>query len=284
MMKEITELMQSQLFIQMELLFRIIVAGICGAFIGVERKNRLKNAGLKTHLLVALTSALMVVISKYGFFDVITQGLSVDASRVAASVASGVGFLGAGLILAGKHEIMGVTTAAGIWATVGVGMALGAGMYFLGISSTLVILFSQFLLHQKFIVSNEYFGERVTVTLLPAENALERFQTMLSQNKFEMSDIKVKSTGTEAMEVRFVVRIRGLHQIGPPGAELFHQQTGVADKLLRHSNKLSAYFVLGKRKKHRAGQNIFPEKVIFRKVLWQERVWGACKSFESMVN
>ena len=208
MMKEITELMQSQLFIQMELLFRIIVAGICGAFIGVERKNRLKNAGLKTHLLVALTSALMVVISKYGFFDVITQGLSVDASRVAASVASGVGFLGAGLILAGKHEIMGVTTAAGIWATVGVGMALGAGMYFLGI-------FSQFLLHQKFIVSNEYFGERVTVTLLPAEDALERFQTMLSQNKFEMSDIKVKSTGTEAMEVRFVVRIRGLHQIGP---------------------------------------------------------------------
>ena len=189
MMKEITELMQSQLFIQMEFLFRIIVAGICGAFIGLERKNRLKNAGLKTHLLVALTSALMVVISKYGFFDVITQGLSVDASRVAA--------------------------AAGIWATVGVGMALGAGMYFLGISSTLVILFSQFLLHQKFIVSNEYFGERVTVTLLPAEDALERFQTMLSQNKFEMSDIKVKSTGTEAMEVRLVVRIRGLHQIGP---------------------------------------------------------------------
>lgn len=94
-------------------------------------------------------------------------------------------------------------------------MALGAGMYFLGISSTLVILFSQFLLHQKFIVSNEYFGERVTVTLLPAEDALESFQTMLSQNKFEMSDIKVKSTGTEAMEVRFVVRIRGLHQIGP---------------------------------------------------------------------
>ena len=124
MMKEITELMQSQLFIQMEFLFRIIVAGICGAFIGLERKNRLKNAGLKTHLLVALTSALMVVISKYGFFDVITQGLSVDASRVAASVASGVGFLVAGLILAGKHEIMGVTTAAGIWATVGVGMAL----------------------------------------------------------------------------------------------------------------------------------------------------------------
>ena len=143
MMQEITELMQSQLFIQMELLFRIIVAGICGAFIGLERKNRLKNAGLKTHLLVALTSALMVVISKYGFFDVITQGLSVDASRVAASVASGVGFLGAGLILAGKHEIMGVTTAAGIWATVGVGMALGAGMYFLGISSTLVILFDR---------------------------------------------------------------------------------------------------------------------------------------------
>ena len=164
---------------------------------------------------MALTSALMVVISKYGFFDVISQGLSVDASRVAASVASGVGFLGAGLILAGKHEIMGVTTAAGIWATVGIGMAFGAGMYFLGTSATLVILFSQFLLHQRLITSNEYFGERVTVTLLPSDDALERFQQSLSQNKFEVSDIKVKSSGAEAIEVRFVVRIKGLHQIGP---------------------------------------------------------------------
>ena len=107
-MPQVVKTMQPELMAQMELLLRIVVAGVCGAFIGLERQNRLKNAGLKTHLLVALTSALMVVISKYGFFDVISQGLSVDASRVAASVASGVGFLGAGLILAGKHEIMGV--------------------------------------------------------------------------------------------------------------------------------------------------------------------------------
>ena len=205
-MPQVVKTMQPELMAQMELLLRIVVAGVCGAFIGLERQNRLKNAGLKTHLLVALTSALMVVIS---------QGLSVDASRVAASVASGVGFLGAGLILAGKHEIMGVTTAAGIWATVGIGMAFGAGMYFLGTSATLVILFSQFLLHQRFITSNEYFGERVTVTLLPSDDALERFQQSLSQNKFEVSDIKVKSSGAEAIEVRFVVRIKGLHQIGP---------------------------------------------------------------------
>lgn len=225
-MPQVVKMMQPELMAQMELLLRIVVAGVCGAFIGLERQNRLKNAGLKTHLLVALTSALMVVISKYGFFDVISQGLSVDASRVAASVASGVGFLGAGLILAGKHEIMGVTTAAGIWATVGIGMAFGAGMYFLGTSATLVILFSQFLLHQRFITSNEYFGERVTVTLLPSDDALERFQQSLSQNKFEMSDIKVKSSGAEAIEVRFVVRIKGLHQIGPLG-DLLKQDSQV---------------------------------------------------------
>ena len=219
-MPQVVKTMQPELMAQMELLLRIVVAGVCGAFIGLERQNRLKNAGLKTHLLVALTSALMVVISKYGFFDVISQGLSVDASRVAASVASGVGFLGAGLILAGKHEIMGVTTAAGIWATVGIGMAFGAGMYFLGTSATLVIL------HQRFITSNEYFGERVTVTLLPSDDALERFQQSLSQNKFEMSDIKVKSSGAEAIEVRFVVRIKGLHQIGPLG-DLLKQDSQV---------------------------------------------------------
>ncbi|WP_296628974.1 MgtC/SapB family protein, partial [uncultured Negativibacillus sp.] len=149
MMESLASFLQTELWVQLEFLLRIVVAGVCGLFIGLERKNRLKNAGLKTHLLIAVTSALMVIISKYGFSDVLSMGLSVDASRVAASVASGIGFLGAGLILAGKHEVIGVTTAAGVWATVGIGMALGAGMYFLGIASTILILVSQTILHKR---------------------------------------------------------------------------------------------------------------------------------------
>ena len=213
MLEVITSYLQNELLTQLELLFRIIVAGGCGLVIGLERKNRLKNAGLKTHLLIAVTSALMVVISKYGFFDVLPLGLSVDASRVAASVASGIGFLGAGLILAGKHGVIGVTTAAGVWATVGIGMALGAGMYFLGIATTIFIIVSQVILHKEVITSRAYFGEHVEVILAGGERSLEQFQQMLLQHSFEMMDIKVKSGSGEEMDVRFAVRVRGFNNI-----------------------------------------------------------------------
>lgn len=226
MMESLTSFLQTELWVQLEFLLRIVVAGVCGLFIGLERKNRLKNAGLKTHLLIAVTSALMVIISKYGFFDVLSMGLSVDASRVAASVASGIGFLGAGLILAGKHEVIGVTTAAGVWATVGIGMALGAGMYFLGIASTILILVSQTILHKQLITSRAYFGERVELTLASEEHALEQFQQQLLQNHFEMMDIKVKSNSSGFLEVRFSVRVKGFQNISKL-ADLLEQIKGV---------------------------------------------------------
>ncbi len=195
---------------ELELLLRIVLAGACGALIGIERKNRLKSAGMKTHLLVALTSALMVVISKYGFFDILSvPGMSVDASRVAAGVVSGVGFLGAGLILVGKREIIGVTTAAGIWATVGVGMAFGTGMYFLGIASTAIILLSQVLLHKRILVTKEYFGERVTAVLNTELGGLEDLHSLLNEHKFELFDMKAKTNSNNSMEVRFIVRVKG---------------------------------------------------------------------------
>ena len=204
------------MMLNIDFVIRLLVAGILGAIIGLDREYRAKEAGYRTHFLVSLGSALIMIVSQYGFQEIIKESsVTLDPSRVAAQVVSGIGFIGAGTIIFQKQIVRGLTTAAGIWATVGIGMAFGAGMYFLGTSATLVILFSQFLLHQRFITSNEYFGERVTVTLLPSDDALERFQQSLSQNKFEVSDIKVKSSGAEAIEVRFVVRIKGLHQIGP---------------------------------------------------------------------
>lgn len=135
---------------QMELFFRILVAAACGAAIGFERKNRAKGAGIRTHLIVALASALMMVVSKYGFFDVLSENVRLDPSRVAAGIVTGVGFLGAGLIFARKQGISGITTAAGVWATVGVGMTVGAGMYLIGILSTVLILVCQVFLHKDY--------------------------------------------------------------------------------------------------------------------------------------
>lgn len=117
---------------ELEYILRIVIAGICGICIGTERTHRSKEAGIRTHCIVALGAALMMVISKYGFSDIVAgeNGMrGADGARIAAQVVSGIGFLGAGMIFVRKDMITGLTTAAGIWVTSGIGMAIGAGMY-----------------------------------------------------------------------------------------------------------------------------------------------------------
>lgn len=112
-----------------------------GVLIGLEREYRAKEAGYRTHFLVALGSALMMIVSQYGFMDVLkTDLIRVDPSRIAAQVVSGIGFIGAGTIILQKQIVRGLTTAAGIWATSGIGLAVGAGMYAIGIAATLLVL------------------------------------------------------------------------------------------------------------------------------------------------
>ena len=128
---------------------RIILSAICGAIIGFERERRYKNAGLRTHIIVAIAGAILMIVSKYGFLDIATIDgvrLTSDSGRVAAAVIQSIGFLGAGVIYVRKESIIGLTTAAGLWATVGIGMCFGSGMYVLGISTTAIIMLVQILL------------------------------------------------------------------------------------------------------------------------------------------
>lgn len=121
--------------------FRLLVAGILGAAIGLDREYRAKEAGFRTHFLVALGSALFMIVSKYGFWDILgNTGIGLDPSRIAAQVVSGIGFLGAGTIIIQKLFVRGLTTAAGIWATSAIGLAVGAGMYWVGICAMLLTL------------------------------------------------------------------------------------------------------------------------------------------------
>ena len=121
---------------------RLFVAGVMGTVIGLEREYRSKEAGYRTHFLVAVGSALMMIVSQYGFMDVLeTDLVRLDPSRVAAQVVSGIGFIGAGtIILLHKQIVRGLTTAAGIWATSGIGLAIGGGMYLVGTITTLLVL------------------------------------------------------------------------------------------------------------------------------------------------
>lgn len=117
-----------------EMILRIAVGGLLGALIGLERHLRAKEAGIRTHFLVGLGSALFMVISQFAFPD----AERFDAARIAAQVVSGMGFLGAGLIIFQKNSVRGLTTAAGIWVVSAIGLASGAGMFWLGAAAAVM--------------------------------------------------------------------------------------------------------------------------------------------------
>ena len=125
-----------------EFIIRLLVATALGAVIGLDREYRTKAAGFRTHVLVALGSALFMIISVHGFDDLPKDQMTLrmDPARIAAQVVTGIGFIGAGTIIFQKNGVKGLTTAAGLWVTAAVGMACGVGMYVLAIVSTLLVL------------------------------------------------------------------------------------------------------------------------------------------------
>ena len=128
---------------EQEFILRIFVAALLGGLIGLEREWRAKEAGFRTHFLVALGSALFMVVSAYGFEGVMTSTEHRwDVSRIAAQVVSGIGFIGAGTIIFRKSEnvVSGLTTAAGVWVVAAIGLACGGGLYKLAIASSLLVL------------------------------------------------------------------------------------------------------------------------------------------------
>ncbi len=125
---------------QWELIARLLLAAALGSVVGWERERLQWAAGLRTHMLVAVGSCLMIVVSAYGFSAVLGPRVILDPSRVAAQVVSGIGFLGAGSIILRNEAIKGLTTAASVWAVAGVGLAAGAGLYTAAVAATIIIL------------------------------------------------------------------------------------------------------------------------------------------------
>jgi putative Mg2+ transporter-C (MgtC) family protein len=124
-----------------EVLLRLGVAAVCGSIIGFERERLLWTAGIRTHMLVCVGACLIMIVSAYGFSDSLSsKNVVLDPSRVAAQVVSGIGFLGAGAILARGEIIRGLTTAASIWTVAAIGLAVGGGLYFAAGTSTAIII------------------------------------------------------------------------------------------------------------------------------------------------
>lgn len=192
-----------------EYLFQVIIAGICGLFIGYERKNRMKEAGIRTHFVVAIGASLMMLVSKYGFYDELGQtGIALDPSRIAAQVVSGVGFLGAGMIFMQRHTVKGLTTAAGIWTTAGIGMAIGSGLYVLGIGVTVLILMAQILLHRRFSWLNAPKSEHLIIRIIDEAGSLESMQKTLKEKDIRIINFQSeKLRGTSEILLDLTIKL-----------------------------------------------------------------------------
>lgn len=195
------------------LMIRIIVACICGIIIGFERFNRAKEAGVRTHCIVACASALMMIISKYGFTDMLAEGLfqgmdvRVDPSRLAQGIVTGVGFLGAGMIYIQRGSIKGLTTASGIWATSGIGMAIGAGMYIVGIFATVIVLTIQYLFHDKIKLMLQHKTRSLYVWDVVEENYQDKITDQLVEIGIIVSDISVSKNDNKKYDYIFYLDV-----------------------------------------------------------------------------
>lgn len=200
--------------IYIDFALRLFVAGLMGVLIGLEREYRAKEAGYRTHFLVALGSALMMIVSQYGFADVLEKDLvRLDPSRLAAQVVSGIGFIGAGtIILLQKQVVRGLTTAAGVWATSGIGLAVGAGMYAIGITATMLVLAGLETLSRCF----KSIGMRNMIIEFSTkdESILKAVPAQFSSKEYQITSYEMNRETDGIFRVTMVIKARRMNEEG----------------------------------------------------------------------
>jgi putative Mg2+ transporter-C (MgtC) family protein len=197
-----------------QILLRLVIATLLTSGIGLERQMRQKSAGLRTHALVGLGSALIMVVSQMGFDSVLSPGrIVLDPSRVAAQVVSGIGFLGAGLIIVRQEAVRGLTTAAGIWVCAAIGLACGSGLFGAAVVTTVFA-----------IVCIYVYGwiERVCLSRLPGEATVYVVCENQSGNLLDLTD----KIAHEAQGIRLVGVRRMQERPGYVACE-FHARHGL---------------------------------------------------------
>ena len=195
--------------VQLDWLLRIIIAAICGAIIGYERAIQRKSAGVRTHIVVAIASALFMIVSKYGFADLLNMhDIALDPSRIAAQIVTGISFIGAGTILVRREQISGLTTAAGVWATSAIGMAIGAGMYSIGMLATAFLFIIQVLFHDDTLINKIILHVRFNIQIeaVNKQKVLPKIQEELEENQVENVSVKILDVSDE----RIIFNVDGI--------------------------------------------------------------------------
>lgn len=192
---------------ELMLTLRMIIAAACGAGIGFERSKRQKEAGIRTHIMVSMGAALIVIVSKFGYLDIVgNNGVSVDVSRMASNVVTGISFLGAGMIFLRGGVVKGLTTAAGIWATAGVGCAIGSGLYVVGIAASLMIIIIQLILHICLKTPENMETIDISMKIKEEKGAFDKIKKLFEKNKSSILHFKIVYGDDQTQRLEFTIR------------------------------------------------------------------------------
>ena len=193
------------LFDNLEFFIRLLLSAALGALVGLERSKRQKEAGVRTHCIIACTSALFMILSKYAFVDTAigADGLrGADPARIAAQVVSGISFLGAGVIFKNGNSIRGLTTAAGMWGTAAIGMAVGAGMYWLGLIEAAILVAIQIILHRFPVGADALTTQEILVEMEDTPELQAQFDALLQSHNGQVVESSLsRDEGYLRMEI-----------------------------------------------------------------------------------
>jgi putative Mg2+ transporter-C (MgtC) family protein len=192
-----------------EILLRLVLAAIFGAAIGMERERKEWAAGMRTHMMVCVGSALMMLVSSFGFSDTFgIEDITLDPSRVAAQIISGIGFIGAGTILFQKpNRVMGLTTASGLWTVAGIGMATGGGMYFAASAATVLsigILWGMQPIQRRF--SPKFQNKTLSINIKPSASPNSIINRLLEDKSVDFANFSVNKTRKEIIITLFLAK------------------------------------------------------------------------------
>ena len=196
-----------------EILFRLLLAAFLGAVVGLEREVHGRPAGVRTYLLLCMGSALIMVVSEFLFLKFEVQGLGdilrADPGRIAAQAITGIGFLGAGVIMHYRDTIRGLTTAAGVWVACAVGLAVGAGFYLFGSAVTALTLLSLVGLKAMERHLKKDWYKEMTVVSKDEAGQFARIQEVLQRHEFEIVNFALrKDLERKEVQASFLLRVR----------------------------------------------------------------------------
>lgn len=195
-----------------EFCLRLIFAFLVGGMVGLERSRHFKEAGVRTHVIVCCTAALIMLISKYGFADMGSSGVmeafgtrGADSARVAAQAVSGISFLCAGVIIKVGGNIRGLTTAAGIWMTASIGLAIGAGMYIVSAFMAILLILMQYLFRRVPLGSESYDSYHLKFVVKTGENFQATLKEKLNEWKVTVVDSIITWKRNDVVEFDYVI-------------------------------------------------------------------------------